>query len=163
MNVFDLAIIAVIVVSAAVGVLRGLIRETLSLVSWILALWLAFVYAEAGAVYFENYIQAPALRVGAAFVAIFVLSLLLLTIVSYLIHRMLRIEALVGTDRVLGGAFGVARALVIIAGFMLLGRLTTLPQEAWWRESVLAAQLAPVVTAIYELLPPEIAQHLTPG
>ena len=118
MNGFDLAILGVILVSAGVGVLRGFIRETLSLVAWLLALWLAFVYAEAGAKYFVDYVTSPALQVAAAFAAIFVLALLVFTVAAYLIHRALRLEALVGVDRLLGGMFGIVRALIIIAGFI---------------------------------------------
>ena len=160
MTGLDFVIIAVVLLSAAVGVVRGFIRETFSLVSWILALWVAFSYAEAASGLFADYISQPPLRIGAAFGALFVAALLLLTVISFLLHRLLAVEGIRGTDRVLGGLFGVLRALVLLAGLMLLARLANLPQEPWWQQSVLVDHFKPLVVLLYDLLPADIAQHL---
>lgn len=160
MNVADWLILGVTLLSAAVGFYRGFIRETLSLISWILAFWAAFSFAERFSVYFVSYIESPQLRVVAAFAALFVVTLLLLSVISYLLYRLLLVGGIAGTDRILGGLFGIVRAVVLVSVILLLARLTAYPQETWWQQSLLIRQLNPVVAFFYDLLPPDIAKHL---
>lgn len=160
MNWADLTIIAIGLLSAAVGVYRGFIRETLSLIAWVLAFWAAFTYAEALSPQFAQYIESPQLRIVAAFAALFIATLLVLSIIGYLLYRLFRASGIVGTDRVLGGLFGIVRAVVLVAVVLLLARLTAYPEEAWWQQSLLIRQMNPVVMFFYELLPPDIAKHL---
>lgn len=161
LNGFDYVILGVIVVSALIGLIRGFVREVLSLVSWIAAFWLAFTYASTTSAYFERYLDAPALQIAAAFTVLFIGGLLVLTIVSFLIYRMLSISGVSGTDRMLGAMFGLFRAAVIIAGFLLVAGVTPLPEEPWWRESLLTKQFQPLALLLRDLLPAAIAQQLT--
>jgi membrane protein required for colicin V production len=153
MNELDFAIIIVVVVSALIGVVRGFIRETLSLIAWITALWLAFVYAEPASAVFIKYIKDPTLRLIAAFTAIFVATVLVLAIVSYFLHKVLVGRGVRGTDRVLGGLFGIARGIVVIAGLLLLANAISLPYEQWVRNSLLVKHVQPVVKIMADLLP----------
>lgn len=160
MNLADWIILTVTLLSALVGFYRGFIRETLSLISWILAFWAAFSFAESASVWFTQYIEAPQLRLVAAFAAIFVSTLLLFSLLSYLLCRLLLVSGIAGTDRILGGLFGIARAVVLVSVLLLLARIPGYPQEAWWKQSLLIPQLNPVVVFFYELLPPDVAKHL---
>lgn len=163
MNGFDLTILGVILVFAVIGIVRGFIKEVLSLVSWILAFWVAFTFAEPASVVFEPYIDAPLLRLVAAFAALFVFTLLLLTIISYLLHKLLSVSGIKGTDRVLGAIFGALKGLVIIAALMLFAQETVLPEEDWWRSSMLAGHFQPLVLVIRDLLPIEMTGGLQPA
>ncbi len=156
MNWFDLAILGVVLVFAIIGIVRGFIKEVLSLASWILSFWVAFTFAEAASYAFEAYIDAPLLRLVAAFAALFVFTLLLLTTISYLLHKLLSVSGIKGTDRALGGIFGAVKGLVIIAVLILFAQETALPQEDWWRSSVLARHFHPLVVVIRDLLPIEM-------
>lgn len=160
MNWFDLAIVAIIVLFSVIGIIRGFIREVLSLLSWIVAFWLAFTFADPASYLLEPYIGAPVLRVIAAFTAIFIGALLLLTIASFLIHKMLAVSGIKGTDRALGGLFGAVKGLVIIAALMLFAHETVLPQEKWWRTSLLANHFQPLVLVIRDLLPADMTKKL---
>lgn len=160
LNGFDYAILGVIALSALFGVVRGFVREVFSLVSWILAFWIAFNYAPMISVYFERYLSTPALRVTAAFAALFVGALIVLTVISVLIYKLISKAKVSGMDRMLGGLFGICRAVVIVAGFMLVAGVTALPQEPWWRESMLSKHFAPLVLLLRDLLPAAIAEHL---
>lgn len=156
MNWFDLAILGVILVFAVIGIVRGFIKEVLSLASWILSFWVAFTFAEPTSYLFEPYIDAPLLRLVSAFAALFVVTLLLLTIISYLLHKLLSVKGIKGTDRVLGGMFGAVKGLVIVAALMLFAQETVLPQEVWWRSSALAGHFQPLVLVLRDLLPIEM-------
>jgi membrane protein required for colicin V production len=96
----------------------------------------------------------------AAFAAIFVSVLLLLSLLSYLLCRLLLVSGIAGTDRILGGLFGIVRAVVLVAVVLLLARIPGYPQEAWWKQSLLIPHLNPVVVFFQDLLPPDIAKHL---
>lgn len=160
MNTVDWIILAVTLLSAVVGFYRGFIRETLSLVSWILAIWAAFTFAELGSAWFTPYIESSQLRLVAAFAGIFIAVLLLLSLVSYLLCRLLLVGGIAGTDRILGGLFGIARAVVLVSVVLLLARIPGYPEQEWWQQSLLIHQLNPVVVFFYELLPPDVAKHL---
>lgn len=160
MPVIDIVILVVILVSLLVGAFRGFFRETLSLVSWVLAFWVAFAFAEFGAQYFEPYISNPSLRVMASFVSLFVLTLLITTLISYLIHKLFFVSGLSGIDRVLGALFGIARGIALVAVVVLFARLTAFPKESWWLESTLLGHFVPVAEMIRELLPDNLANRL---
>ncbi len=160
LNGFDYAILGVFFLSALIGVVRGFVRETLSLISWILAFWIAFTYASSIASYFDNYINAPALRVAVSFALLFLCALIVLTVASLSVYRLLTVSRVSGMDRTLGGVFGVARAVAIVAGFMLVAGVTPLPQENWWRDSLLAKHFQPLIVGLRELLPTAVAEQL---
>ncbi len=161
LNGFDYVILGVIVVSALIGLVRGFVREVFSLISWILAFWIAFTYASAASVYFAKYLDASTLRIAAAFTVLFIGSLIVLTIASFLIYRLLSISGVSGTDRILGSVFGLFRAAAIIAGFMLVAGVTPLPEEPWWRESMLMKYFQPLTLLMRDLLPAAVSEQLT--
>ena len=109
MSPVDIVILIILAISTLIGVFRGFIREVLSLASWIVALYVAWLFAAQGAAYLEPHISQPALRVAAAFAGIFVIMLIAASILSYLLYRLLYISGISGMDRSLGAVFGIAR------------------------------------------------------
>ena len=104
MNLVDIAIIGVFAVSVLIGVFRGFIREALSLTSWVVSVSLAYLFVDVGVMYLEPHISQPLLRLGAAFAAIFIISLLLTSIIGYLLYRLLSIATKIGPGDRLAGA-----------------------------------------------------------
>lgn len=72
----DLVIVAVIAFSVLTGLIRGFIKELLSLGIWILAIWLAFKYSSVVEGWFQAYINDQTLRVVLAFILIFLATLI---------------------------------------------------------------------------------------
>ena len=68
LNILDIAFVTVILLSAIIGFFRGLVREIMSLLGWIVSIWLAWVYAPRLAYLFESLLQSPDVRQAAAFV-----------------------------------------------------------------------------------------------
>lgn len=160
MSIVDIVIIATVIVSLLVGLYRGFIREVLSLLSWMVALWVAYRFAEVGAVFLESFIDQPAVRVVMSFAAIFVLCLLALSVLSYLIHRSMAFSAVAGVDRHLGMLFGILRGVIIVALMIMVATFMDFASQPWWKDSLLAGYFDPVVSLIRDLLPPEIAQYV---
>ena len=154
LNWLDFAIIGVMGLSGLVGLVRGLVREVLSLVAWGLAIWVGVSFSGQAAMYFEQTIPSPTVRVAAAFGILFLLTLMLAGMVGFLLTRMLETTGLSGIDRLAGLLFGVARGVLIIAVLVFLARETPLPKESWWRESQLIPLFQSLALWLSSQIPP---------
>jgi membrane protein required for colicin V production len=146
-------------VSALVSVLRGLVREVLSLVTWVLAFWIAITFFPAVAVLFEGRVELPSARLFLAFLVLFVGTLMAGGLAGFLIGKLVESTGLTGTDRLLGVVFGAARGVVVVAILVLLAGLTPFPNDPWWRQSTLIPHVLPVAIWFKGFLPAEIAGH----
>ncbi len=160
MSVLDIFIVAILLISIFIGLFRGFIREILSLFAWLASLWIAYAYATQGAQYLEGYIDQPPLRVVAAFAGIFVATLILLSIVSYVLYRVLSIADISGVDRSLGTFFGLVRGMVIVAVLMLGATFMDFTSQPWWQDSLLVDYFTPVADLVRALLPADIAEFV---
>ncbi|MEB6592664.1 MULTISPECIES: CvpA family protein [Pseudomonas] len=136
----DWAIIAIIAVSTLISLKRGFVKEALSLLIWIIAGAVAWMFGGSLSVYLESYIQTPSMRVIAGCAILFVATLLVGAMLNFLIGELIRVTGLSGTDRFLGMAFGAARgALLVVVAIGLLS-LGPVQQDTWWQESRLIPQ-----------------------
>ena len=146
----DIAIAALILLSAIIGLVRGLVREVLSLVSWALAFVIAiFFSAELGAILPESW-GSDALRQAIAFVVLFVGSLVVAGILQWLIGQLVESTGLSGTDRLLGFLFGSARGL-LIALVVLVGLEQIAAEATWWQEARLPGEILAFEDEVREL------------
>jgi len=160
MNGLDYAILAILALSVILSIVRGAVRELMSLVSWVLAVWLAVRFAPMAATFMPQSLSNPSLRLAAGFVLVFVGALLVLALLTLIVSSLLRKSPLSGVDRLLGAVFGFARALVILVAATLVVGLTALPRERVWKESKLAAPLQALATAARAYLPQAVAQRI---
>jgi membrane protein required for colicin V production len=153
----DYAIIVILVVSAGISVLRGFLREAISLLGWVLAFWLALTFAADVSALFTGYVSQPSIRHALAFFAIVLVTLVITAIVMYLVRLIVDKTEITGTDRALGIVFGVARGIVIVAILVLFAGLTALPKDPWWKESMFLPHFQILAVEIRSFLPPEAA------
>ncbi|MBV8033327.1 MAG: CvpA family protein [Betaproteobacteria bacterium] len=156
----DYAVIAVVALSAAWGIWRGLVREVVSLAGWVIAFLAANLLAGPIGERLPDSLARPEVRVLAAFIGVFVVSLVVTSLVGLLLSRILHAAGLAALDRALGGAFGLLRAAVVLAALALAAGLTTLPQQAAWKESSVAPWLERLGGALKPWLPPALADRL---
>ena len=156
----DFAIVVVIALSALLSLFRGFLREALSLLGWIAAVWLAFTFSDRVALMLEDQILVPSLRQAGAFALIFVLTLIATAIFNALVGRLLDGSGISGTDRTIGLLFGAARGAIIVAVLVLVAGLTTLPRDPWWRQSMLVPHFERAALEVRDLLPQEIAGRI---
>ncbi|WP_426141688.1 CvpA family protein [Pseudomonas sp. DWP3-1-2] len=136
----DWAILGIVVISALISLKRGFVKEALSLVTWIIAGVVAWMFGAGLSQYLVSYIETPSFRVIAACTILFVATLLVGAMVNFLIGELIRVTGLSGTDRFLGMVFGAARGglLVVVAvGLLSLGPVQ---QDQWWQQSRLLPQ-----------------------
>ena len=155
----DYAILGIVGISGVISLMRGLIREALSLAGWIAAFWVALAFSGVVARWLEGYVSVPSVRVGIAFAGIFFGVLLLGGIVLRFAGLVVEKTGMSGTDRTLGMVFGVLRGVVIAGVLVLLAGLTPLPGDPWWSQSVLLPHLVELANEIRAFLPPEVQQQ----
>lgn len=159
MNAGDLVVITIVVLSGLIALMRGFIREVLSLAAWVgaafVTMW-GFSYARPHA---RALIGNPMLADITAGVVLFLVSLVVFSIVSHAIGNAVRNSGLNALDRSLGFVFGLARGLLLIGlGYLTLamwGWNTPADRPDWIR----TARTLPLVEATAEFLrglaPPE--------
>ncbi len=152
MNTIDLIIIGVVALSALISLVRGFVKEALSLVIWFGAFFIASQYYEKLAVYFTN-IEDDLIRNGAAIAALFIATLIVGAIVNYAIGQLVSKTGLSGTDRVLGVVFGMVRGVLIVAAVLFfIDAFTSLPEADWWQQSTLIPEFSRVIAPFFEHL-----------
>ena len=157
----DIAILALIVLSAVLSLFRGFIKEALALASWLVALWVAMMFYENFAQVLAQWIAEPSLQRIIAFTVLFVSVLLLGAILNYIAGKLVKKTGLAGTDRMLGVVFGVARGAVIVAILVLLAGLTPMPQDSWWQESHLIIYFQDFALWMRDFLPEEFSKNIS--
>lgn len=139
MSVFnwaDWAIIAILSLSCAISLVRGFVKEALSVAIWIIAFGVASWFSPKLAPLLAVYIDAISLRQMVAFASLFVATLLVGGAVNYLLSTLIKATGLSGTDRLLGVLFGAIRGFVIIMAIVLyLPKMVPVDQDLWWSES----------------------------
>lgn len=157
----DYAIIGLIGLSAAVGLMRGFVREAFSLALWMVAVWVGLTFGREFSVYLEGYIGAASGRIAGAFIVLFLVTLLIGGFVGFLIGKLVDMTGLTGTDHVVGLLFGVTRGAVIVSVLVLLAGITPLPEDAWWKESTLIPPFQRLSLWLREQLPAGLAGYVT--
>ena len=133
----DYTIGGLIGLSALIGFMRGFIKEAFSLAIWMAAGWVGLSFSREFAVYLTPVIAQPSGRIAASFGILFLTTLLLGSLVSYLAERLVVMTGFGGTDRLIGLLFGAVRGALIVSVMVLLAGATPLPQDPWWKESKL--------------------------
>ena len=158
----DWCILGLGLLSALLGILRGFFREVATLAVWVLALVVAVQFGELLADQLQPYISVPSIRVAAAYAILFLGVLIIGAIITHFIVEMIRRSVISGTDRALGGLFGVARALIIGGFLVLVAGKTIVRQDAWWKQSLTIPVLETVAAGIATILPETWIDAITP-
>lgn len=160
MTVFDYAVLLILVVSIIISLIRGLVREVLSLASWIGAFFVAKFASPVVSDWMPGAVSHPGVRLALAFVLVMIATVLLFSLVSLQLAKLVKLAGLTGTDRMLGAFFGFARGLVIAVFAVLIVGLTPLPQEQYWRDAMFRPPLETAASWMRPLLPEQVHQRI---
>jgi len=132
----DWCVLATVLISLILGVVRGVVREFFSLLGWGVAFWLAKSFSVMGALWLTPFISSETIRLMVSFGLFFVAGLLLTGLVGYLTNAMVTSVGLGVLNRVLGAVFGLARGGFLVVIMVLLAGMTSLPTQPQWKSSV---------------------------
>ena len=156
----DYVIVGIIALSALIGFVRGLVREVISLAIWVGALLVAWLYFRDLEVHLTPWISTSSLRLGAAFLILVLVVLILGTIVGHLFTLVVDMAGLTGTDRMLGLVFGGARGGLLVAMVVFLAALTPLPEDPWWGDSLLIGRFQTLADVVLSEVPPDLVDQV---
>jgi membrane protein required for colicin V production len=156
----DYACIIVLLGSIAWGVWRGLVREVMSLVGWVLAFLAANLFVAPVAELMPEAMKRPEVRMLVAYMLVFLVILILASLGAVLLGKIMHAVGLGTLDRTLGGFFGLLRGFIILVAFALAAGLTSMPRKAFWKDSLSGPVLEGAAVAVKAWLPPAFADRL---
>ena len=135
----DVFIIAILLGSTLIGLLRGFVREAVSLVFWVLAIWAAWKFAPKVEPHLGGLLADPRIAPWVGRLVVLILVLLAGWLVGMLLSYFTRSAGLGPLDRVIGLMFGIVRGTVLVGLVTLGAELLHLNHEEWWNRSKLVA------------------------
>jgi membrane protein required for colicin V production len=161
MTIVDFVIIVAILASILVGVIRGIVREAIAIATLLLAIWAALHLGPYAGGWLGGSMGSTELEMWAGRFLVFIIILAIGALIGWGVSKIVRMAGLSGTDRYLGGVFGLIRAVVLIGLFALLGRYAAFDVETWWLESRLIPYAETVADWI-EVMAPKGMEMLQP-
>jgi membrane protein required for colicin V production len=161
MSWLDLTILAVIALSALISLIRGFVKESISLITWVIAGILAFRYFAPMSEFLEPFVSSPMIRSVAGFAVLFVSTLVIGAIINFIMSQLVSKTGLSGTDKALGVVFGGARGVLIVTMVVLLASLTPMPDAQWWQDSVLIDFFQQLAEWVKGIIPADAADNFS--
>lgn len=158
----DMALIALLLVSVVLGIIRGLVFEVLALAGWVVAFFAAQWITPQWSAAVPIGVPGSAVNHVATFAILFVATLFIWGLLAWLIKKLVHATALSLLDRLMGAAFGLARGVLIALVAALLVTWTPLARSEPWQESHGAVLLQEMLQGLKPLLPRELADRLGP-
>lgn len=143
MTATDLLLLAILVVSTLLGVMRGFIGALASVAAWALAVWAAFRFGARLALLLAGGADPGPTQLLAGYGVSFLGVLVFVGLVGWLLRKLVQSVGLSGVDRALGAALGLARGGFVACLLVLLMGFTALPREAGWQRSRMVPVLLP--------------------
>ena len=150
---FDMMLLAAVLISAVMGLIRGLLKEVLSLVTWVLAVLLALAFGPTFTEWFPftqgstagndvvgGLVRSDTVGLVIGFVGVFTLTLIAGSLIQWGVAKLVVSTGLTGTDRLLGFLFGAGRGVVVCIVLLIAIRPFAVETQ-WWRTSQLREHL----------------------
>jgi membrane protein required for colicin V production len=160
MTVIDIIVLAILGVSVAIGVWRGLVREVLALVAWVGAFLLANLLAPEVAKLLPKAMASEEIRLLVSFVIVFIVALVGLSVLAILASKLVKVVGLGPADRAVGGVFGLTRGVLVVMILVLLAGLTSVPRQSTWRDAALRGALEAAAETVKAWLPADFSKRI---
>lgn len=156
MSWVDYLIIGIILLSIGISFTRGFTREALSLLTWVVAIWVSVTYYHTVGDMLSGVIETPSARLVFAFVVLFLITIIIGSTLSFILSSVINKVGLNGVNRVVGMGFGFLRGVLVIGILVLLSGHTAMPEDPWYKNSQFIPYFKPVADMISELMPEKL-------
>lgn len=160
MTVLDWLFLLGLLASIGLGVWRGFVYEVLSVLNWLLALVLAQWLGDDVGRLLPIDSRSETLIHIAGFVLVFVVSVFVGGVVVWGLPKLIEQAGLRPVDRVLGGAFGVLRAIILVLTMTVFVLMTPVKDQDWWRDSLVADTSVWSLKKLKPMLPASAGKYL---
>lgn len=158
MTEFDFVVIAIFLVSVLIGLWRGFLYEVLSVLGWPLAFVTSNMYAEQLGALLP--IDHDMLRLVVAYALVFTVVMLVWGVLVWGISKLLKAIGMGLLDRLLGGMFGVLRAVLLVVAVVWLAGMTEIPERPFWKGATTSKAAEDVALLTKQWLPQSIAGRI---
>ena len=155
-EIVDYGIIIIIMISMLMGLMRGLIREILSIITWSAAIVAAIGYCKPISELFHSIIPQPGIRLVIAFILVWFIVLIIGGIINRVIEQIIKVTKFTVTDRITGGIFGFVRGVAIIVVAMVMLKISGIIKDYSLKDSNLIAQFSQVALWFEKQLPDDL-------
>jgi membrane protein required for colicin V production len=131
----DMAMLALLVISMLVGLMRGFVFELLSLAGWFAAYFSSLWFTPMAQPYIGVGAPSSTLNYGVSFACVFLASLIVWGLCARLVRALIRATPLSSFDRLLGLAFGLLRGMVVLLVVATVVSSSPLARTAGWQQS----------------------------
>lgn len=163
MTGFDYTVIAIVLISAALGWWRGVVYEALSLAGWIGAGFVSRYFSADLSQLLPAAVGTETARIAVAFAILFAGTLIAGGIAAWAVAKLVKWVGLGKLDKSLGALFGLARGVLVLLALVLLAGWSSLPQQPFWRDALLSKPLETMALNSLALLPDSVAQRVMEG
>jgi len=153
MTVVDVIILVVICMSALFSLMRGFVKEAVSLSTWIIGVWVSATFASRMAEILPIGVESEAVKQAIGFAVLFLLTLMVGALVNYMVGQIVKKTGLSGADRLVGVGFGFVRGIFIILAFVFVAGMTPLPELEWWQTSYLLERFEGLAVMLQDYMP----------
>ena len=160
MAMFDMLALGVVFICIVLSMMRGVIAELLGLLTWIVALLVAKIFAVSFAQFALTSIQPEAFSVVVGFVLLFVAAWLAQYFLRSLLTNAVSAVGLGSINRLFGGLFGAAKGIIIVTISVLVCAFTDLPKTDGWRTALSAPYFEALAIVAVPYLPPVMADQI---
>lgn len=160
MSATDWVLLAIVVVSALFGLMRGFVGVAASLAAWVLAGWAAFRFGGELGLMLASDGEPSAGQVFSGYALSFIGVLVVVGVVGWLVRKAVNSVGLSGLDRGLGLALGTLRGAFVASALVLLLGLTSLPRDPEWQTSQVVPVFVPGAQWLRGWLPEWVAQQV---
>ncbi len=160
MTIFDYVVLGIFVVSIVLSIMRGLVREVLSIAGWVIAFVAASSYAGDFEPMLPSEVSGESLRMIASFFVLFISVLLVTSLIIMLLSALIKGIGLGFIDRLLGAAFGFLRGLLVVTVLVLIAGLTTVPQKSFWEHAQFSSPLETFAVYVKDWLPDDLSKRI---
>ena len=160
MTSFDYTVFIIIGACIIISMMRGAVREMLSIIGWLAALYVAKTYSTQLVPLLPQDIPTDSLRILAAFLILFLGVLLVVSLLSIALSSVLEKIGLSWLNRFFGALFGFAKGLLIVCILVFLAGLTSIPKDVRWTNAMFSSPLEALVKATLPFMPQKVAQYV---
>lgn len=161
-GILDILFIAILIISILVGLIRGAVREVLSLVGLAAAIYLAFSFSEmVSKEYLSKFFESPKVSYIVSFILIIVASIFIIALINLFFSQLLRASGLSFVNRFFGMVFGLIRGVLICSIItLILNFIPGLTNSSWYEASSTAPVFRSIANQALAYLPKEINDYL---
>ncbi len=161
MTLIDFGIATIVVVLLVLGLIWGFTKIAIALGTWLAASIISFSFAPNLASSLLTGIESAPMRLATAMGILFVLTIMVGAVVSFLVRQFVNKTGLSGLDRVLGLIIGASLGLVVVIALVFVAGLTNAPSYDWWQSSLFIERFETLAIWLQGYLPDDVAKYFT--